>query len=213
MRQGGEDETHLDVLGDVGQWPPCETDQFARELGGVAEDGHSIRVDLDEEDRIVGRVDELPHDPPGQAGLLGELAQGRLSGSLTRLDAAAGQGPDQLSVGTRLVDHQDRVVAYHCSRRSHPVHEYLIGSAPAGSSRGSALVSSPDRGALGDSEARRTLKRMDVGPPELLIVFLVVVLLFGGAKIPELARSLGKAKREFEKGSSGAADETDTSTT
>jgi sec-independent protein translocase protein TatA len=33
--------------------------------------------------------------------------------------------------------------------------------------------------------------------PELLIILLVVLLLFGGKKLPELARSLGQAKREF----------------
>ena len=41
---------------------------------------------------------------------------------------------------------------------------------------------------------------MDIGGPEILIVLLVVVLLFGGAKLPKLARSLGSAKGEFEKG-------------
>jgi sec-independent protein translocase protein TatA len=40
----------------------------------------------------------------------------------------------------------------------------------------------------------------DVGAPELLIIALVVLVLFGGAKLPELARSLGKAKSEFKKG-------------
>lgn len=35
---------------------------------------------------------------------------------------------------------------------------------------------------------------------EWVIVLLIVVLLFGAAKIPELARALGKAKGEFEKG-------------
>lgn len=42
-----------------------------------------------------------------------------------------------------------------------------------------------------------------IRPPsttEWLIILAVVVLLFGGAKIPELARSLGKAKSEFQKG-------------
>ncbi len=34
------------------------------------------------------------------------------------------------------------------------------------------------------------------------IVAIVLLVLFGGAKIPELARSLGRAKSEFEKGSS-----------
>jgi sec-independent protein translocase protein TatA len=41
---------------------------------------------------------------------------------------------------------------------------------------------------------------MDIGGPEILIILLVVVLLFGGAKLPKLARSLGSAKGEFEKG-------------
>ncbi len=36
---------------------------------------------------------------------------------------------------------------------------------------------------------------------ELAVVALIIVLLFGAAKIPELARALGKAKGEFEKGS------------
>ncbi len=40
----------------------------------------------------------------------------------------------------------------------------------------------------------------DVGAPELLIIALVILLLFGGAKLPDLARSLGKAKGEFKKG-------------
>jgi sec-independent protein translocase protein TatA len=41
---------------------------------------------------------------------------------------------------------------------------------------------------------------MDIGPAEIVIVLLVIVLLFGGAKLPKLARSLGSAKGEFEKG-------------
>lgn len=39
-----------------------------------------------------------------------------------------------------------------------------------------------------------------LGPGEWAIVLLIVILFFGAAKIPELARSLGKAKGEFEKG-------------
>lgn len=41
---------------------------------------------------------------------------------------------------------------------------------------------------------------MNLGAPELLIVLLIVLLLFGGAKLPKLARSLGEASREFKKG-------------
>lgn len=33
-----------------------------------------------------------------------------------------------------------------------------------------------------------------------MIIFLIIVLLFGASKLPELARSMGKAKKEFKKG-------------
>lgn len=39
-----------------------------------------------------------------------------------------------------------------------------------------------------------------IGTPELLIVLVIVLLLFGGAKLPKLARSLGEAQREFKRG-------------
>ncbi len=42
---------------------------------------------------------------------------------------------------------------------------------------------------------------MNLGAPELIIILIIVLLLFGGAKLPKLARSLGEAKKEFEKGS------------
>ncbi|MFA6569551.1 MAG: twin-arginine translocase TatA/TatE family subunit [Victivallales bacterium] len=38
-----------------------------------------------------------------------------------------------------------------------------------------------------------------IGYQELIIIFLIVLLLFGGSKIPELARGLGKGIREFKK--------------
>ena len=48
---------------------------------------------------------------------------------------------------------------------------------------------------------------MNLGAPELLIVLVIVLLLFGGAKLPKLAKSLGEAQREFKKGTDeGAAD-------
>jgi sec-independent protein translocase protein TatA len=40
----------------------------------------------------------------------------------------------------------------------------------------------------------------NIGTPEILIGLLVIALLFGGAKLPKLARSLGSAKGEFERG-------------
>jgi sec-independent protein translocase protein TatA len=36
--------------------------------------------------------------------------------------------------------------------------------------------------------------------PELLVVLAVVLVLFGGSRLPQLARSLGSAKHEFERG-------------
>lgn len=41
---------------------------------------------------------------------------------------------------------------------------------------------------------------MNLGASELLIILVVVLVLFGGAKLPQLARSLGEAKRELAKG-------------
>jgi sec-independent protein translocase protein TatA len=38
------------------------------------------------------------------------------------------------------------------------------------------------------------------GPDLLVVVIVVAVLIFGGAAIPKLARNLGSAKTEFEKG-------------
>jgi sec-independent protein translocase protein TatA len=39
-----------------------------------------------------------------------------------------------------------------------------------------------------------------LGAPELLIILVVVLVLFGGAKLPKLARSLGQAQKEFKAG-------------
>jgi sec-independent protein translocase protein TatA len=36
--------------------------------------------------------------------------------------------------------------------------------------------------------------------PQLIIVLVIIALLFGGSQLPKLARSLGSAKAEFEKG-------------
>jgi sec-independent protein translocase protein TatA len=41
---------------------------------------------------------------------------------------------------------------------------------------------------------------MNLGPTELIIILLIVLLIFGGAKLPKLARSMGQAQKEFKKG-------------
>ena len=45
-----------------------------------------------------------------------------------------------------------------------------------------------------------TLIHTAFGYWELLLILLVVLLLFGAKKLPELARSLGKASKEFKAG-------------
>jgi sec-independent protein translocase protein TatA len=46
-----------------------------------------------------------------------------------------------------------------------------------------------------------------LGTPELLLVLFVILLLFGGAKLPSLARGLGQSIREFKKASNHEEEE------
>lgn len=49
-----------------------------------------------------------------------------------------------------------------------------------------------------------------IGAPELIIILVVVLLLFGSTRLPKLARSLGQASKEFKTGvAEGAKDEPD----
>ena len=43
--------------------------------------------------------------------------------------------------------------------------------------------------------------------PEIILIFLVVLLLFGAKRIPDLARSLGKSIKEFKKATSNIEDD------
>lgn len=46
-----------------------------------------------------------------------------------------------------------------------------------------------------------------VGGPELMLILLVTLLLFGGKQLPELARGLGKSMKEFKKAAAGVENE------
>jgi sec-independent protein translocase protein TatA len=47
-----------------------------------------------------------------------------------------------------------------------------------------------------------------LGTPELIIILIVVLLVFGSTRLPKLARSMGQASKEFKKGvAEGATDE------
>lgn len=47
------------------------------------------------------------------------------------------------------------------------------------------------------------LEFLNIGGAEMMLILAVVLLLFGGKKLPELARGLGKGIREFKDASEG----------
>ena len=48
---------------------------------------------------------------------------------------------------------------------------------------------------------------MSLGPTEIILIIAVLLLLFGGRKIPELMRGLGQGMKEFKKASRGGDDD------
>ena len=44
---------------------------------------------------------------------------------------------------------------------------------------------------------------LDLGAPELIIILVILLLLFGSKKLPELSKSLGESMHELRKGVSG----------
>ncbi len=53
---------------------------------------------------------------------------------------------------------------------------------------------------------------MGFGPWEIVVIVFVVVLLFGGKKLPELAKGLGQGLREFKKATKDIKDEVKSAT-
>ncbi len=39
----------------------------------------------------------------------------------------------------------------------------------------------------------------DIGMPELIVIFVIILVLFGGKKLPEVGKSLGEAIKNFKK--------------
>ena len=52
-----------------------------------------------------------------------------------------------------------------------------------------------------------------LGSQELLVILVIVLVLFGGSKLPDLAKSLGKSMKEFKKGIAAEPDEENKSST
>lgn len=52
----------------------------------------------------------------------------------------------------------------------------------------------------------------NLGPFEIFIIVAIILLLFGGKKIPELMRGLGKGMNEFKKASKGDEENATTTT-
>ncbi|HEX9970881.1 MAG TPA: twin-arginine translocase TatA/TatE family subunit [bacterium] len=50
-----------------------------------------------------------------------------------------------------------------------------------------------------------------IGTPELLVIMLVILLLFGPKRLPELAKGIGKGIRQFKKAMDDVKDEIDIS--
>lgn len=50
-----------------------------------------------------------------------------------------------------------------------------------------------------------------IGTPELLVIMLVILLLFGSKRLPELAKGIGKGIRQFRKAMEDVKDEMDLS--
>jgi sec-independent protein translocase protein TatA len=54
---------------------------------------------------------------------------------------------------------------------------------------------------------------MSLGPWEIIIIFVVILLVFGGKKLPELAKGLGEGIKEFKKATNDIKDEVDNAIT
>ena len=49
----------------------------------------------------------------------------------------------------------------------------------------------------------------NIGLPELIVILVVLLLVFGASRLPEIARSIGRSGKEFKKGMKEGAEEDD----
>jgi sec-independent protein translocase protein TatA len=54
---------------------------------------------------------------------------------------------------------------------------------------------------------------MNLGPTELIVILVIVLIIFGAGRLPQVFSSLGKGVREFRDASEGREDTTTTTTT
>ncbi|QJD96727.1 twin-arginine translocase TatA/TatE family subunit [Mucilaginibacter robiniae] len=54
---------------------------------------------------------------------------------------------------------------------------------------------------------------MGLGAPEIILIIIAILILFGGRKIPELMKGLGQGVKEFKDASNNSKDNTTTTTT
>jgi sec-independent protein translocase protein TatA len=53
---------------------------------------------------------------------------------------------------------------------------------------------------------------MNLGTTELMIILVILMVLFGGNRLPSLAKGLGESIRSFKQGASGKTDEKEDTT-
>jgi len=54
---------------------------------------------------------------------------------------------------------------------------------------------------------------MGLGAPEIILIILAILILFGGKKIPELMKGLGKGMKEFKDAQNGESSSTTSGST
>ena len=47
-----------------------------------------------------------------------------------------------------------------------------------------------------------------LGVPELMIILVIIILIFGASRLPEIGRGIGKGIRNFKESTSGKGDDT-----